>query len=1213
MYEFFVYLILAIITIAAQKKPPDAKAAGLEELDVPVAEDGRALPVIFGRVRMKAPNVVWYGDMETRRIRKRSGFSKVTVGHKYFLKWQMVFCHGPVNKGGNPLFAEKPMNPFITGLGLTDLTLLAPGSYDIPFDDGNFFGGETRGGGISGILHIRAGWSDQMPAPQYKNGITDNNGYRGVVTVDVYKNGSPGGIWIGNSEQLRLITLDFERTDAGWDGDVWYPEKLAIARTPTGTEAYNDVNFAHIVYECLTNRVWGMGGARELIDDASFRACADKCYTEGLGGSFKWEHEMEIKAFIDRVCEHMGGGLRWNETIGKWQLVLLRGDYDPATLPLYTPSNSKLISYETVGNGERVNEITLKYTDPRTFEMTSFTAQDLGNQMSQDAQIPMTLERPGLTDAATARAQLTREIFSRVSPMSKIKIEVFKGAGFMGFAGVFKYQEPLHHPTPRIYRALKVSKGDVETTVMVIEAVADVWAESNESWLITEPPVNPDPDPPPPDNGDDDLTGPAIGNSNSTTPPVSPDPDTTYIPAPGSTGAWAGHDGEFADYDPETDSWSFTPIPDHTFIYDETANRWYEYVGGVQLPPPWIDDILTTKGDLIVFDGTDYVRQPVGDNDQILSVDSSSPTGLAYIDPPESGGGGGEATGGLLFATGIVPSTNTIANTATETLFNSTYVIPLAKLASGYVLKIKGRGVYGTAAAAGTLRIRIKLGGTTILDSLAFTATNSVPAGSGWNFEGEVIVISGGSGGNVEAQGEIKFWSAAAASQVMPLYNAAPVAVDLSASKALTVTAQWGTANAANSITLRQLLLWAETTGTAATSDVVALLHFDFFDGKTQIVDEAGHTWTVAGNAQIDTAFSVFGGSALLLDGTGDYIECTHADFAFGAGDFCIETRVRHSNTSGNRFICSLGGGWGVYQFSGTWAIFDGVSNNPILGGSCAINTTYHVAWTRRNGVMYLFVNGALIGSSAQATNFSTGLVRIGAQPSGSGAMAGWLDEFRIRRNYVYDVAFTPTAGRFDSIYPTSNVFEDLFNGSSMDPAWTSLNASGLTPTVSGGLLDLDMTGTSSGLLRGYYVATDNSPIKPRHYRIKIGSPLVCPPFHMSGIVIRNSATGNWMCLGLHQAGLKILTFGPSGYTGTPWSDSLSMPIDNHWLEIKDDGVTLTFGISSNGEDGTFFTLFTQPKATYISVVNQVGFGFHDGAGSAAQLIVDTFQLRQET
>jgi hypothetical protein len=628
MVEFFIYLILTIIAIAAQKKPPDARAAGLDELEVPVAEDGRAIPVIFGRVRMKSPNVTWFGDMETRRIRKRSGFSKTTVGHKYYLKFQMAFCHGPINKAGNPLFGEKQINPSLAAL--FDLTLLRPSSYEIPFDDGNFFGGETRGGGASGILHIRAGWDDQMPAPQYKNGITDNNAYRGVVTVDVYKNGSPGGIWIGNSEQLRQITIDFERTTEGWDGEIWYPEKINIARDPDDYEPYNDMNFAHIVYESLTNSKWGMGGSRDQIDDASFRLCADKCYDEGLGGSFKWEHEMEIKAFIDRVCEHMGGGLRWNETIGKWQLVLLRGDYDVETIPLYTPSNSKLIEYETVGNGERINQITLKYTDIRTFEQTSFTAHDLGNQMSQNAEIPMTLDRPGLTDAATARAHLTREIFTRVSPMSKIKIDVFRGTSPMGYAGVFKYQEPVHHLLPRVYRALKVGKGDIETTMMKVEAVADVWAESNESWLITQPPLTPPSDPPPPDDGSDNLSGPGIVNSNSTTPPVDPDPNSTYIPAPGSTGDWAGHDGEFADYDPDTDSWTFTPIPNHTFIYDETANEWYEYVDGIQLPPPWIADILTDKGDIIVFNGTDYVRKPVGSNGEALIADSTDAAGVRY-------------------------------------------------------------------------------------------------------------------------------------------------------------------------------------------------------------------------------------------------------------------------------------------------------------------------------------------------------------------------------------------------------------------------------------------------------------------------------------------------------------------------------------------------------------------------------------------------------
>ena len=44
----------------------------------------------------------------------------------------------------------------------------------------------------------------------------------------------------------------------------------------------------------------------------------------------------------------------------------------------------------------------------------------------------------------------------------------------------------------------------------------------------------------------------------------------------------------------------------------------------------------TTKGDLIVFDGTNAVREPVGTNGQLLSANSAETSGVEWIDPPAS-------------------------------------------------------------------------------------------------------------------------------------------------------------------------------------------------------------------------------------------------------------------------------------------------------------------------------------------------------------------------------------------------------------------------------------------------------------------------------------------------------------------------------------------------------------------------------------------------
>lgn len=52
-----------------QTQPP----AGLNEIKLPTAEDGREIPVLFGCRFARGANVVWYGHLRTTAIKAKSG------------------------------------------------------------------------------------------------------------------------------------------------------------------------------------------------------------------------------------------------------------------------------------------------------------------------------------------------------------------------------------------------------------------------------------------------------------------------------------------------------------------------------------------------------------------------------------------------------------------------------------------------------------------------------------------------------------------------------------------------------------------------------------------------------------------------------------------------------------------------------------------------------------------------------------------------------------------------------------------------------------------------------------------------------------------------------------------------------------------------------------------------------------------------------------
>ena len=58
-----------ILSALLQPKPKPPKPAALSEFDVPTAEADRPVPVAFGTVWVKSPNVIWWGALKIDPIK----------------------------------------------------------------------------------------------------------------------------------------------------------------------------------------------------------------------------------------------------------------------------------------------------------------------------------------------------------------------------------------------------------------------------------------------------------------------------------------------------------------------------------------------------------------------------------------------------------------------------------------------------------------------------------------------------------------------------------------------------------------------------------------------------------------------------------------------------------------------------------------------------------------------------------------------------------------------------------------------------------------------------------------------------------------------------------------------------------------------------------------------------------------------------------------
>jgi len=196
--------------------------------------------------------------------------------------------------------------------------------------------------------------------------------------------------------------------------------------------------------------------------------------------------------------------------------------------------------------------------------------------------------------------------------------------------------------------------------------------------------------------------------------------------------------------------------------------------------------------------------------------------------------------------------------------------------------------------------------------------------------------------------------------------------------------------------------------------NVVALLHFD-----GDLNDETGKTWD--SNREMEYQEGFFGEAGKFYNT--QYMTCTHEDFLLGSDDFTIEFYLkialagdyqlfdmRPATGTHNQILIESYGGELDLWVNGAYAL--GPFSNLITAGEI-----YHIALTRKNGVVYMFCNGNLLGSAPLSNYFTRPTINLGGGVTDLADrfyLNGFLDELRVTKGVArYTENFTPPTEPF--------------------------------------------------------------------------------------------------------------------------------------------------------------------------------------------------------
>ena len=377
---------------------------------------------------------------------------EVTIGYRYFLGVHFALCHGPADAVTHISVDERNVwSGNNTG-----------GRINVYAEE--IFGGEKREGGISGAVDFLVGSSTQLQndylVAKLGAGVP---AYRRIASMVLRQT------YMGTNPYMKKWAFRVRRIMQRSNGSPqWYSAKAAIGQ---------DMNPAHIIYECLTDNDWGMGYSTGDINETTFTACADTLYSEGFGLSILWEKEASIEDFIKEIVRHIDAALYVDKATGKFTMKLIRADYTVANLKVFDESNVvKVDDFVCSTFTELINTVTLNYWDASTGRTSSTTVQDIALVQLQGATVSQTQEYGGITQGALAAKVASRDLKALSSPMVRCTITTTRSGASLSPGEAVVLDWPDYGVSGLVMRVAMIEFGSPTDTTVKVMLVQDVFS-----------------------------------------------------------------------------------------------------------------------------------------------------------------------------------------------------------------------------------------------------------------------------------------------------------------------------------------------------------------------------------------------------------------------------------------------------------------------------------------------------------------------------------------------------------------------------------------------------------------------------------------------------------------------------------------------------------------------------------------------------------------
>ncbi len=498
---FIVTLVFSVLT-GLMSNAKNATKGNLKDFTVPQVGDGDPLIYLAGRVKITSPGLVWYGDFQTKAIRKSTSlFTSVIVGYKYYLGWQLVVSLGPgvlyrkiwfgtISSAGeetqeenDPNFTD-PNDPKVptpiwiagqdNGKGPpTAAKIIAeannPGvgtSIINPIDTGAY-GGDTGGGGYNVTIYLYGGETGQPQNPYLINKIRTPliPQWNGIAHLVAHG-------YIGNSTTLQNMNIEAQRN---------YDPLGLGAKAIVGTEG--DSNPANVIFELLTNNFGSTSIPLSMMYTEDFIQAGLAFWDEDEGISITFGgsgSSTKVGNVITDILRQVDAVLYQDPLDNLIHMTLIRNDYNIDDLAIIDVTNvSDMQSYATNLWSDTKNRVRVAYEDrDKDYDDRVAVGDDAANISFQDDQVKgITVQHPYIKRKEHANRKVAQEMAMYSTPITKLTAAIRRFNFDLRPGSVIKLNYAPYGFASRVMRVLKVNFGTLTNNRMVIDAASDKFAK----------------------------------------------------------------------------------------------------------------------------------------------------------------------------------------------------------------------------------------------------------------------------------------------------------------------------------------------------------------------------------------------------------------------------------------------------------------------------------------------------------------------------------------------------------------------------------------------------------------------------------------------------------------------------------------------------------------------------------------------------------------